>query len=244
MRNTFLLVTLLAAAVLGWRMRGADTLVIYSGKQQRLTPPLSCWRCDTLDLETGRLPRRRYEIVILDGHSTPPDDILNGSVERVAAALRLASPRLVVAWTCYGSELSTLEHLFASPSTMHVLAAPATLSWKGLKVHRGCVLAHGPLPQCFSVPPEMHRFRRTDLAPLRAEAERMRTRVRACDAELPFVRIRPRYLCLDEAAAPPALLAVESHEINTLCHPSAHPVGVRRCGRPDRVPANAAAPAL
>jgi hypothetical protein len=216
-----------------------EILVVYHSRQPRWVAPLGCAGCTLHDLARDPLPARRYDTVVLDGHSLPGLTVLGADEARIRALLSRAAPRLVIALTCYGAELHLLSEIFKVASIEEVLAAPAPLPWTGLRVDDACVLREGPRRVCFAPPQGMRAYRRDDLLRAGRLADEARQRLRRCDAVRTYARLRPRYVCLEDGVGPPALLKVESHEVNPDCPADPLAVRVRPCGA-GRDPAPAA----
>jgi hypothetical protein len=220
----------------------ASVLVVYDSHQARRSLLLDCTHCEAFDVAAGGLPSRSYEAVALDGHSLPPGQVIGTSLDRIAAVLERAEPRLIVALTCYGAELHLLDRLFAaSPRAETVMASAESLPWPGSSVDDTCLARRGASPACFHVPGAVQTFSREDVARLDAQAKDDLASVRACRAPPRFARHRPLYLCIEGDAA--AVLEVSFDEIERDCRPQVlEDLRVVRCGvRDDAHPLGAAA---
>lgn len=212
---------------------GSRVLVVFDSRDRRWEEPLSCWTCDRIDIGRDAIPKRTYDVVVLDGHSLPGERVLNGSTERVTRLIAATSPRLVVAATCYLGEIGVLAKIFdASPRTETVLAAPEALPWTGFSIDDECVLREGPDEGCFHVPDGVRAYRRAEVERLEVAAGELLEDIRTCRRPPPFARLRPLYLCVEDDTAPPALLWVNLHDFESPCAAeSPEDLRVVRCGR-------------
>lgn len=206
------------------------TLVLYNGADRRFGEVLRCATCDLIDLNGPVHVERHHEILVLDGHSLPPYQVLGSSLEGLMAVVAAAAPEVVVADTCYGGEIGFLRALFdASPSLVRVYASPSTLAWDEVSVPGECLVDRSTLERCLNESEMLYTYTREQVLKLSDFATAERAATRRCETTPSLIRMRPRLACLEAAGLPPALFTLEDADVCSTWAPGS--VEVRDDGR-------------
>lgn len=194
-------------------------IVVLNSRQPRWVEPISCAVCEIFDFGSSALTRPPHgELLVLDGHSAPPTNILGVPETEIMDLVRQVAPSGVVAATCFGAELGFLEHLFSSsPSLDWVMASPTPLPWQGFEVLENCLQERGVTPDCIRSPPDVFVYDRASVARLRASADLYMTAISECERPRSFASRWPLYLCVEEPLGLYSVLMVPPGNLSRSC---------------------------
>lgn len=180
-------------------------LILYSNP--RWAEPFECMGC--LVREIGK-ESGTADVLFLDGHSTPPNLLLERSREEVVARIVRIAPTTIVAITCWFAELGVMSELFHSlPGLTEIWATTYEIPWRNTMRESPCDWNVGMLK----------RFSREDVINAEADARQLLADIAACKISPPLAQQIPPYLCVHTKSGQLLRFRITLDELHQNCPP-------------------------